>query len=158
MCCFWLFFFFSSRRRHTRCETVTGVQTCALPICGGGAKLLELGERPVALRRKGDLRLAHALCLHQQLLRLGQLGRSAVALLGHPAHFGGAALLSLDVHGPELLDLPAQFVALFGGGAQDGEPLEGVSELLLEPVALGRELFALACVPFLLLGETALVV
>src|SRR5881409_2031771 len=25
-------FFFSSRRRHTRCETVTGVQTCALPI------------------------------------------------------------------------------------------------------------------------------
>src|SRR6188472_4696218 len=30
--CFCLFFFFSSRRRHTRCETVTGVQTCALPI------------------------------------------------------------------------------------------------------------------------------
>src|SRR3546814_3514193 len=29
-CCF----FFSSRRRHTRCALVTGVQTCALPICG----------------------------------------------------------------------------------------------------------------------------
>src|SRR3546814_9314613 len=28
-CCF----FFSSRRRHTRCALVTGVQTCALPIC-----------------------------------------------------------------------------------------------------------------------------
>src|SRR3546814_5619448 len=27
-CCF----FFSSRRRHTRCALVTGVQTCALPI------------------------------------------------------------------------------------------------------------------------------
>src|SRR3546814_779362 len=25
-------FFFSSRRRHTRCALVTGVQTCALPI------------------------------------------------------------------------------------------------------------------------------
>src|SRR3546814_1281009 len=25
-------FFFSSRRRHTRCSLVTGVQTCALPI------------------------------------------------------------------------------------------------------------------------------
>src|SRR3546814_8262665 len=25
-------FFFSSRRRHTRCTLVTGVQTCALPI------------------------------------------------------------------------------------------------------------------------------
>src|SRR3546814_11427533 len=30
---FMLFFFFSSRRRHTRCALVTGVQTCALPIC-----------------------------------------------------------------------------------------------------------------------------
>src|SRR3546814_15313043 len=28
-------FFFSSRRRHTRCALVTGVQTCALPISGG---------------------------------------------------------------------------------------------------------------------------
>src|SRR3546814_9781440 len=26
-------FFLSSRRRHTRCALVTGVQTCALPIC-----------------------------------------------------------------------------------------------------------------------------
>src|SRR3546814_6984661 len=25
--------FFSSRRRHTSCALVTGVQTCALPIC-----------------------------------------------------------------------------------------------------------------------------
>src|SRR3546814_3622251 len=28
-------FFFSSRRRHTRCALVTGVQTCALPILTG---------------------------------------------------------------------------------------------------------------------------
>src|SRR3546814_2360645 len=27
-------FFFASRRRHTRCALVTGVQTCALPISG----------------------------------------------------------------------------------------------------------------------------
>ena len=27
-----IFFFFSSRRRHTRYISVTGVQTCALPI------------------------------------------------------------------------------------------------------------------------------
>src|SRR3546814_10912753 len=30
-----VFFFFSSRRRHTRCALVTGVQTCALPIWAG---------------------------------------------------------------------------------------------------------------------------
>src|SRR3546814_16814358 len=29
---YFVFFFFSSRRRHTRCALVTGVQTCALPI------------------------------------------------------------------------------------------------------------------------------
>src|SRR3546814_6058970 len=29
-------FFFSSRRRHTICALVTGVQTCALPISGDG--------------------------------------------------------------------------------------------------------------------------
>src|SRR3546814_2954769 len=29
---FSLVVFFSSRRRHTRCALVTGVQTCALPI------------------------------------------------------------------------------------------------------------------------------
>src|SRR3546814_12066512 len=32
---FFNFFVFSSRRRHTRCALVTGVQTCALPISAG---------------------------------------------------------------------------------------------------------------------------
>src|SRR3546814_2058471 len=37
-------FFFSSRRRHTRCALVTGVQTCALPI----SRQLGHGEFPVS--------------------------------------------------------------------------------------------------------------
>src|SRR3546814_15428763 len=32
----YVFFLFSSRRRHTRCALVTGVQTCALPIFSHG--------------------------------------------------------------------------------------------------------------------------
>src|SRR3546814_5854158 len=32
LCSVLALFFFSSRRRHTRCALVTGVQTCALPI------------------------------------------------------------------------------------------------------------------------------
>src|SRR3546814_2891087 len=32
MACLLFVFFCSSRRRHTRCALVTGVQTCALPI------------------------------------------------------------------------------------------------------------------------------
>src|SRR3546814_7341907 len=39
-------FFFSSRRRHTRCALVTGVQTCALPI---------LFLEPIALYPMRDL-------------------------------------------------------------------------------------------------------
>src|SRR3546814_10270924 len=30
---FLVYFVFSSRRRHTSCALVAGVQTCALPIC-----------------------------------------------------------------------------------------------------------------------------
>src|SRR3546814_13405463 len=37
------YFFFSSRRRHTRCALVTGVQTCALPISAlNGEKIRNL--------------------------------------------------------------------------------------------------------------------
>src|SRR3546814_6554194 len=64
-----VFFFFSSRRRHTRCALVTGVQTCALPIYAmphnvdfhaatgalGGAKLTNVnpGEQ-ATMRFKAD--------------------------------------------------------------------------------------------------------
>src|SRR3546814_8628587 len=39
-----IFFFFSSRRRHTRCALVTGVQTCALPISEEHFKGLYSGQ------------------------------------------------------------------------------------------------------------------
>src|SRR3546814_1328979 len=40
MCLVVILFFFSSRRRHTRCALVTGVQTCALPICAAFGKYI----------------------------------------------------------------------------------------------------------------------
>src|SRR3546814_9345313 len=44
-------FFFSSRRRHTRCALVTGVQTCALPIF---KKAHQLGwTKPIVLAVTG---------------------------------------------------------------------------------------------------------
>src|SRR3546814_4244883 len=46
MSCFAFIFFFSSIRRHTRCALVTGVQTCALPICD---TLLPLARQKVDL-------------------------------------------------------------------------------------------------------------
>src|SRR3546814_4356519 len=45
-------FFFSSRRRHTRCALVTGVQTCALPISA-------------ARRARGGVRAMTTLAAHR---------------------------------------------------------------------------------------------
>src|SRR3546814_7348754 len=42
------FCFFSSRRRHTRCALVTGVQTCALPISLGAGRHTQGGVFNVA--------------------------------------------------------------------------------------------------------------
>src|SRR3546814_2660516 len=48
------FFFFSSRRRHTRCALVTGVQTCALPICKKEEhRVLFERDEPAPLRKVG---------------------------------------------------------------------------------------------------------
>src|SRR3546814_10736878 len=53
-------FFFSSRRRHTRCALVTGVQTCALPIL----PLDYLGER-----KTRETRIKAALDLQKPLAK-----------------------------------------------------------------------------------------
>src|SRR3546814_2835572 len=48
-------FFFSSRRRHTSCALVTGVQTCALPICGGnGIEVERIDASGNVVVRKGN--------------------------------------------------------------------------------------------------------
>src|SRR3546814_11412600 len=84
--CVLLCFFFSSRRRHTRCALVTGVQTCALPICVpqriGAERLLafrglmhlpvEPDITPVAVgeERRSELRMIER-ARHDDALRLG---------------------------------------------------------------------------------------
>src|SRR3546814_1135116 len=62
-------FFFSSRRRHTRCALVTGVQTCALPIYEGDAlprllvandpRLADFAMEVVGLEERQNLRAVH---------------------------------------------------------------------------------------------------
>src|SRR3546814_8811101 len=55
-------FFFSSRRRHTRCALVTGVQTCALPIWRGAGRNPARRRRGPRLGDRGYERLSgHAL-------------------------------------------------------------------------------------------------
>src|SRR3546814_7696287 len=68
-----MFFFFSSRRRHTRCALVTGVQTCALPIFSekamGGPKNLHIPESGRA--SASDFVMAEDLVRKQEAARFG---------------------------------------------------------------------------------------
>src|SRR3546814_5420145 len=81
-------FFFSSRRRHTRCALVTGVQTCALPICPRQQQILDfIADWSAAQGRPPTLReIAAQLGLRQQssaqvhveaLIRKGWLARGS---------------------------------------------------------------------------------
>src|SRR3546814_7156763 len=75
------FFFFSSRRRHTSCALVTGVQTCALPIShahiSGGVSNLSFsfrGNEPVR-RAMHSVFLYHAIAagMDMGIVNAGQL-------------------------------------------------------------------------------------
>src|SRR3546814_6869917 len=52
-----MYFFFSSRRRHTSCALVTGVQTCALPIFGGRSILGD--PRSAAMQKMLNLKVKY---------------------------------------------------------------------------------------------------
>src|SRR3546814_7288157 len=82
--CYWIFFFFSSRRRHTRCALVTGVQTCALPISPCAivgdqhARRIEVRQKPEYLCPQlfRDHHEAEKAGLHGERLKLRRLRRS----------------------------------------------------------------------------------
>src|SRR3546814_5048987 len=90
-------FFFSSRRRHTSCALVTGVQTCALPIsaCVGGIIRDTLAGEPSILMRPELYVTAAALAAALYVgLRLLGLPSFEVAIIAAAAGFGlrGAAI------------------------------------------------------------------
>src|SRR3546814_4623384 len=69
---------FSSRRRHTRCALVTGVQTCALPICQIQGFFDIPTDNPAAVAG-----------LAQALLALGRMDEAEAALAGLPEDKAG---------------------------------------------------------------------
>src|SRR3546814_3977399 len=70
-------FFFSSRRRHTRCALVTGVQTCALPIyrprAAARSAALWQRETPLLALRSGTSLCKLGLELGRQLASIARL-------------------------------------------------------------------------------------
>src|SRR3546814_12022277 len=83
ICCE-MMFFFSSRRRHTRCALVTGVQTCALPICFPmGLYLmrdmagLDVGWRSRVTRGEDTAAPDYSATLWDRLCELGRFGQKS---------------------------------------------------------------------------------
>src|SRR3546814_18972680 len=78
-------FFFSSRRRHTRCALVTGVQTCALPISCPRRARSSRRARPSNFRRSRAMHLS-------SLRNATGGGISLLTALGLTMLIGSAAL------------------------------------------------------------------
>src|SRR3546814_9238241 len=82
-----LFFFFSSRRRHTRCALVTGVQTCALPILIG----LEILHIASPLLDSGLMRGNSRSLQRERVVRVGEAEPNLVEAGKGSAQIGRAS-------------------------------------------------------------------
>src|SRR3546814_6321139 len=118
-------FFFSSRRRHTRCALVTGVQTCALPIFIGrsaaGSRIApdvpvatRIVPRRSALNKPGVPVRAVVRYEVQQQLQTALVGRSqqGIEILQRPEARIDAAIRS-EEHTSELQSLMRISYAVF---------------------------------------------
>src|SRR3546814_7473930 len=104
--------FLSSRRRHTRCALVTGVQTCALPICQLDRETGRLIADPAERARRVVVRKGREnyLCLLnlEEALQGGFQGRALI--LAHLAARWAAYSRDGDMVGG---DMPGWLPSLF---------------------------------------------
>src|SRR3546814_1905802 len=98
-------FFFSSRRRHTRCALVTGVQTCALPISRLAVDRTDVDDAaPAALDHAGKAGLGHVEAAAEV-----DAHHVVPVVIAHPregAVAGDAGVVDHDVDGPDLFGHP----------------------------------------------------
>src|SRR3546814_4945708 len=108
-------FFFSSRRRHTRCALLTGVQTCALPILDAYARDIE--------------RLLYAFDQPVTLVGASRGGQSS--LVGGSRHPDRVSLIMLADVAPIIAnDGVDRFRAFFWASAEGFESVDHAAEAL----------------------------
>src|SRR3546814_8171929 len=126
---FMYFFFFSSRRRHTRCALVTGVQTCALPICFAEAEAVYTGleqafpgdaaimnGKAVLLNRTGRTDAAINLW-HNLQARHPDMSATFTINIGLAQRAAGQVVEAIASFEPALAAQPGLFAAHFNLGA-----------------------------------------
>src|SRR3546814_6752931 len=130
------FFFFSSRRRHTRCALVTGVQTCALPIL----QFDQGADQRQAKARALEAAVQLALDLHEGFEHPLLVGRrNADASVAHRQLQAIRGPLDLDG------DLAARFGELHRVGQQVQQDLLRSEEHTSELQSLMRISYAVFC-------------
>src|SRR3546814_5094170 len=89
-------FFFSSRRRHTRCALVTGVQTCALPIsgqrCQGWSECSGVAQRHSSQRKAVEESWPYVVEVTRALAQI--IAKKGMFILG--SHQWGAIAICVD--------------------------------------------------------------
>src|SRR3546814_3251293 len=88
------FFFFASRRRHTNCALLTGVQTCALPICHRRAACRKLHRLATGRGAEIGDTLAGDIAQHPRRQGGGGVLHPPLALVKARQRFDGAAHLA----------------------------------------------------------------
>ncbi len=127
-------------------ETALLLGGCDLRLGEGGLEALELRRSVrVLLLQAGQV-------LFVARVRLGEGAAEALDLLAEAGVLGGRRP-RLDQGGLDALDLDAELVTFVGRLPERRELFESGAELLLDPVALSGDRFALCRVPLLLPGK-----
>src|SRR3546814_8676774 len=128
-------FFFSSRRRHTRCALVTGVQTCALPISTMVSNDLVM---PPLLRRGWAQR--HGGNVASTVLWIRRIAIGCFAAMAYGYYRVSGSDTTLAAYGLMSFAAVAQFApALIGGLYWRGASRQGVEAGLLLGFAADRK-------------------
>src|SRR3546814_4999523 len=115
-------FFFSSRRRHTRCALVTGVQTCALPILVRGTATRLVGPNCIGVINY----ISNARVAFSPMPPKTVPGEAAIGIVSQSGAIGVAIAQAIE-HGTSITH------TLTAGNSCDVDPSDFIAYLAEDP-------------------------